>query len=215
MVLWFLLTLTPCRRRRDTMTMGQKAAQPHPKVNVDEAAESKGPSIWNIWYQLGCLEQSFRWAKNMTSYLTEPHRWHSDPKWTESFAYWPGSALWCCVPHPSVPSTHHTQLLWWKSEVCWELHGTEDIKCLQLCRTQCPCHNLTLSCGWMQAEVKSPRDAMWSRGKMVLGLGSLWTDAGDSWGRRQWHINSEIRGKRKWKSSSCPASCYELASRTT
>ena len=45
MVLWFLLTLTPCRRRRDITTMGQKAAQPHPKVNVDEAAESKGPSI--------------------------------------------------------------------------------------------------------------------------------------------------------------------------
>ena len=38
MALWFLLTLTPCRRRRDITTMGQKAAQPHPKVNVDEAA---------------------------------------------------------------------------------------------------------------------------------------------------------------------------------
>lgn len=30
---------TPCRRRGDIMTMGQEAAQTHPEVNVDEAAE--------------------------------------------------------------------------------------------------------------------------------------------------------------------------------
>lgn len=137
-------------------------------------------------------------------------------KVNKNLCFWHRSALWCCVPLPSLPPTHHTPLLWWKSEVFWELHGTEDLSCLQLCRTQCPCHHLTLSCGWMQAEVvESPRDAMWSGGKMVLGLGSLWTDAGDSRGRRQWHANPEVRGKRKWKSSSCPASCHELPSPTT
>lgn len=98
-------------------------------------------------------------------------------KVNKNLCFWHRSALWCCVPHPSLPSTHHTQLLWLKSELCWELHGTEDLKCLQLCRTQCPCHHLTLSCGWMQAEVAEVTkgcNVKWGQNGPGLGFSLDW-----------------------------------------
>lgn len=140
--------------------------------------------------------------KKWQVYLIEPHRRHSNPKWTKIFVSGIDLPFDAVFPFPHSHPHTPPPLLWWKSEVFWELHGTEDLRCLQLCRTQCPCHHLTLSCGWMQAEVveqgmQCEVGAKWSWAWVLSGLTLKFT-------RKEAVARQPLKSEaRKWKSSSC------------